>query len=260
MNKPTLGGSLFCYNAIKNDYCLSESVESLKALCDKVVVLDAGSTDGTQELVQSFADEKTTIILCDTNEWESQHGREKLAYFTNKAKSYLFTDWHFNLQADEVVHENCFDAIREAIEQPNTEGYWMERVNLWGDSQHYLDVPDDRKPVGDIIIRLCKTKYESIGDAQSLHCPSADFSYLEKIRMYHMGFVRNKYVHCEKIRHMLVDIFQMGENDKRVDDMEGVFDPFVMFSKEDLKPIKESLPIFVQEWAYERDRINNIII
>ena len=260
MNKPTLGGTIFCYNAIKNDYCLSEAVESLKALCDNIVILDAGSTDGTKELVRSFADEKTLTVLCHNNEWESNHGREKLAYFTNKAITYLFTDWHINLQADEVIHENSFDAIRKAIEKPDAEGYWVSRPNLWGDSQHYLDVPDSRKPVGDVIIRLCKTKYKSIGDAQSLHCPLADMSFVDDIRLYHMGFVRNKYVHCEKIRHMLVDVFEMGENDKRVDDMKGVFDPFVMFSRDYLKPIKESFPVFVQEWAVERDKINNFII
>ena len=258
--KQTLGGSLFVFNSISQDYCLSEAVASLKYLCDNVVILDAGSDDGTADMVKSFEDEKTQVILLPNSMWHSQQGREKLSYFTNIAINALDMDWNINLQADEAIHEGCFDTIRKAIEEPNAEGYWVSRINLWGNSQHYLDVPDERKPVGDKIIRLCKTKYQSIDDAQSIHCPNADWKFVDDIKIYHMGFIRNKYIHCKKIKHMLVDVFQMGENDKKVDAMEGVFDPWVHFSKEDVKPIQEPLPVFVQEWAKKRDEINNVII
>ncbi len=253
----TLGGSLFGYRCIEQDYCLSEAIASLKALCDEVVLLDAGSDDGTAELMQSFSDEKTKVICLSNEEWHKQKGREKLAYFTNIAINSLSTEWNFNLQADEVIHESSFDAIREAINSDKADSFWNWRINLWGDSQHYLDVPDDRKPVGDYIIRLAKTKYQSIDDAQSIAAQPANADYVERIRIYHMGFVRNKYIHTNKIKHMLEDVFQMG-NDKRVEAMDGVFDPFVMFSKEDLKPIIERLPIFIQGWAAERDKINDI--
>lgn len=256
-----LGGTLFCYNAISQDYCLAEAVASLKALCDKCVILDAGSTDGTPSLVRSFADDRTKVICLPNEAWESQNGREKLAHFTNIAISELTTEWNFNLQADEVIHEDSFVAIREAIEQPNAESFWNWRINLWGNSQHYLDVPDDRKPVGDCIIRLAKTKYKSIDDAQSIDAQPANDDYLEAIRIYHMGFVRSKYVHTKKIRHMLVDVFEMGGNDPNVEAMGDVFDCWKMgFSKEDVKPIIEPLPIFVQQWAMERDKINNFEI
>lgn len=259
MNK-TLGGTLFAYNAISQDYCLTEAVGSLKALCDEVVILDAGSTDGTPELIKSFADDKTKIICLPNEVWESQKGKTKLAFFTNLAIEALTTEWNINLQADEVIHENSFNAIREAIEQPNAESFWNWRINLWGNSQYYLDVPDARKPVGDCIIRLAKTKYLSIDDAQSIDAQPANPDYFERIRIYHMGFVRNKFIHTKKIEHMLTKVFLFGENDPMIEAMNGVFDPFIPFSKEDLKPIEEQLPIFVQQWATQRDEINQIVI
>lgn len=251
----TLGGTLFGYNCLCNDYCLSEAVASLKALCDKVVLLDAGSDDGTAELMKSFADDKTLVICLPNEEWHRQKGKTKLAYFTNIAINMLSTDWNINLQADEVIHENSFDAIREAIEHPVAESFWNWRLNLWGDSQHYLDVPDNRKPVGDYIIRLAKSNYLSIDDAQSIDAQPACADYVEKIRMYHMGFVRNPYVHTKKIKHMLEEVFQIG-NDKKVEAMNGVFNAWGMgFTREDVKPIPEPLPIFVQKWAEKRDKL-----
>lgn len=260
MGKQTLGGTLFVYNGISNDYCVAEAVASLKALCDEVVLLDAGSTDGTDKLLMSFADDTTKVILLPHEEWEKQKGREKLSYFTNIAISYLTTDWNINLQADEVIHEKSFDAIRSAIEEPNCESFWNWRINLWGNSQHLLNVDDSRKPVGDFIIRLAKAKYKSIDDAQSIDAQPANHRYITDIRIYHMGFVRSKYVHTEKIRHMLVDVFLMGGNDPKVEAMGNEFNPWIHFSKEDVVSIQEPLPIFIQEWAKERDKINGFEI
>jgi len=255
----TLAGSVFVRSAIEYDYCIESAIQSLKALCDKVVVFDVGSIDGTKELVEKFSDSKTIILSANDSLWNMFKGREKLAHFTNIAMSVLDCDWNINIQADETLSENSFEAIRQAINEPEGEGYFVTRYNLWGNSQHYLDVEDSRKPVGQQILRLAKAGYWSIDDAQSLHCPNARWDYLDKIRIYHAGFVRDKYKHIPKIENMLVNVFGL-DMDKKVLSMKDGFDPFLHFSKEDLKPIPEPLPIFMQDWANERDRINNVII
>lgn len=253
-----LGGTLFVKDGIKYDYCTAEAVASLKELCDEVVLLDAGSNDGTVELLKTFEDTKTKVICLPESAWNSIHGREKLSYFTNVAISYLTTDWNINLQADEVISEHSFASIREAINKPDAEAFWVKRIDLFGDSKHYLNVPQERKPVGTEIIRLAKTKYQSIDDGQSLAAQPADWDYLNKITFFHLGFIRNKYVHTKKIKNMLVDVFQMGGNDPKVEAMGDVFDCWGLgFTKDDVQFLKEPLPKFVQAWAEERDKINN---
>jgi hypothetical protein len=185
-------------------------------------------------------------------------GKEKLSHFANVAKSMLSTEWHYCQQADEVLHEDSFKYVREAIEQ-NNEAYFCHRINLWGNSQHQLNVEDSRKPVGNKIIRLAKTKYFSVDDAEGLFAP-ASWDYLDKIRIYHMGFVRNKYIHTQKIENMLMKVFGHNELDPKVVEMKGIFDPWANFSKQDLVSINEVLPKFVQEWAKQRDEINKIIV
>lgn len=258
MNKK-LCGTLIIYEGIKRDYSYMESIECLKALCDMVVVVDCGSQDGTAESLKSIESEKVIVLYREKSEWDIMKGRTKLAYYTNIAidkAAELGFEWQINLQSDEIIHEDCFDYIRNAISNTLDEGFWARRINLWGDSKNYLNVGYDRLPVGIEIIRLTKTKYKSVDDAQSIDCP-ARWEGLDNIRIYHVGFVRNKYIHTEKIRHMLVDVFEMGGNDPNVEAMNGVFDPWKMgFSKEDVSPISEPLPIIIQEWCKLRDEIN----
>lgn len=259
--KPTLGGSLFVYNAQSQDYSYIEAIECLIELCDEVVVLDAGSDDGTvAKLKASFwnpGNSKVRLLLLDGSEWRMLRGKEKLAHFTNYAIGSLTTDWNFNLQADECIHENCFDAIRAAIEKPE-EAYRVRRINLWGDSEHALSVPHDRSPVGTNIIRLAKTKYRSVDDAEGIYAPASSELYdRDAVRMYHTGFVRNKFLHCRKIEHMQTKVFGMGF-DPKVEAMRGVFDPWAIFDKKDVVSISEPLPKFIQSWAALRDEINLI--
>lgn len=244
-----LTGVTWAYNAIKQDYCLAECVYSLKEFCDKVVVLDAGSTDGTKELIESFAGTGTSIITCSNEEWRRQTGKEKLSYFTNVALEYVETDWFYYQQADEITHEHSYTAIHKAI-NCYSEAYLSSRINLWGDPYHKLVVPQNRMPCSTEIVRLAKRKYRAYDDAESI-AVIPNSSFVEDIRMYHMGFVRSRDVHADKIRHMQGEVFQCGVDQK----LEGMkqFDPWKWFDKNtDVAPIKEPLPAIIQQWAAER--------
>jgi hypothetical protein len=249
----TLGGACFGWNAISQDYSIIESLECLYEMCDEVCVV-YGGTDGTVELIKNWINskpEKKPIwhLEISEREWNAQHGREKLSYFSNLAISNLDTDWVYYQQADEITHESSFPIIRQAIES-DEEAFVIHRINLWCSPYMRLDVPQERKPVSTEVIRLAKAKYRCIGDAESLGVPSVGG--VIDVNMYHMGFVRDRKKHIGKIIHMQKDVFLM-DYDKRVDDCHGVFNPWKFgFTPKDLQPIDEPLPKYIQEWAKDR--------
>lgn len=256
MNKPTLGGATFCYNAISQDYCIIESLECLYDLCDEVSV-SYGGTDGSVDLIEEWVLSKGKfpkpihLHRISEKEWASQQGREKLSYFSNIAIEKLTTDYFYYQQADEVTTEASFSSIREAIEIGN-ESYLVSRLNLWASPFTVLNVEQNRKPVSTKIIRLAKKRYRCIGDAESLGVPYVDVSFLNDIKIFHMGFVRQKDKHIHKIKHMQKEVFLM-DYDKRAD-IKDIFDPWIWgFGPEDVEPIKEPLPWFIQKWASERE-------
>jgi hypothetical protein len=256
----TLGGSTFVWNGIKQDYNFIETLNCLYELCDEISIA-VGGDDGTYEAFQGWLcaqigevpkyPKPIKFIHIFQSEWDSQQGREKLSYFSNKAIAALETDWNFYLQCDEIIHEDSFEYIRQAIEH-DVEAYVCRRLNLWGDPYHMLDVSQERKPVSTEVIRLAKTQYRCIDDAESIGVPEAHvFGDLDLIQIFHMGFVRDKTKHIQKIKHMQRDVFLM-DYDKRAD-LSPVFDPWQWgFSKEDVIPIPRPLPKFIQKWAEDR--------
>lgn len=244
----TLGGAIFYHNALQYDYCIAEAIQNLKDFCDRVIVVDAGSTDGTAETLTHLFDRQCKFMRVD--EWEQQHGREKLSYFANIALDMLDTDYVYHAQADEIVHEDSFPWIRKAMED-DLPGYMCRRYNLWKDPYHMLNVEQGRKPCSTEIVRLCKKGAHAVGDAESLGCDQVYIDYLDKIEIFHMGFVRKREVMKPKIINMQINVFEMAGYDQKLDKHE-VFQPMDYFSEDDLVPIHKPLPKVIQQWAKER--------
>ncbi len=244
-----LGGSLFIKDGVKFDYCFKEAILCLQEFCDEVVVVDAGSTDETVSILKTLEDNKTKIIYLDGSEWEQENGREKLNYFSNKAIEQLTTEWNFNLQGDEIVHEKSYESIRKAINSGLAEAYMCSRINLWGSPYMQLNVPQERKPCSSEIIRLAKSEYRSWGDAESLDAQCI-YDFVRDINIWHYGFVRKKEVMKSKIINMQKNVFLI-DTDKKLDDME-IFDSTAWFTKSDLRPIDCPHPKIMKEWIKTR--------
>lgn len=199
---PTLGGSVFVRNAVKYDYCIAEAIESLSECCDKVAVLEVESEDGTLELLQDTASRLSNVEVHQGGEWECADNYLRLSILANLAKSRLDTDWHFMLQADEVIHEDSFSYIRQAIESKQFESYTVRRFNLYMDFDHCVRLDSAKKPVSDTIVRLAKLKYEAYSDAESLAGGNCNGSFVDKIVIFHYGFVRDRRVMVDKVIDM----------------------------------------------------------
>lgn len=245
----TLGGILFIRNGEQYDYCYRQAIDCLFQLCDKVVILDAGSDDGTAEILKEYECENIMVVCLDKEEWEKQQGREKLAYFQNLALSFLDTDYYFLLQGDEIIHQDCFPTIRKSIES-GKEAFRCWRINLWKDCNHFLKVPIERQPCNTKVIRLAKTKYKSIGDGESIDAIASD-EYLYAIQIFHYGFVRKKEVMKAKVINMQENVFGI-DHDPKLDKSE-IFDWSLWFTENDLDTLGHyNHPTFIKEWIKTR--------
>jgi hypothetical protein len=253
MNK-TLGGVLFIRNGETYDYCYKEAIQCLLDLCDKVVVCAVPTEDATAEHVCNMQFDnasKMDVRLVNDYYWEKMafHTKHRLSIFTNYAIEMLDTDYVFSLQGDEIVDPSSYDAIRQAVNE-GYEGYLCSRVNLWGSPHTQLNVPHNRKPCSTEVLRLAKTCYRAYDDAESLAAPCED-KFVNQIKIWHMGFVRRRDIHPDKIREMQGSIFKCGVDSK----LEGMveFDSTKWFGPEDLVPIEGELPPIIRQWAKERE-------
>lgn len=255
-----LAGTIFTFNCEIHDYCYKEAIQSLLECTDYVIVCDAGSDDGTAEELFDMQSDRLKVIFRKKQEWDEQKGREKLNYFTNIAieeAERMGFEYQINLQADEIIHEASYDAIRKAV-AGGAEAYMVRRYNLWATPYLYLNVEQSRLPCSTEIIRLAKTQYRSYGDAESINAQCV-MDFVKDIRFYHMGYVRKKEVMRSKVHHMQVDVFGHAEHDKKLDQSD-TFDPYLWFEQKDLSPIEEPLPAVIQTWAFANYINNNVKI
>lgn len=110
-----VSGFTFVRNALLFDYPFLESLSSLLPLCDEVVVAVGKSDDETLEKLQSFTSQKINLVETVWDE-HLRSGGAILAQQTNIALDHAKGDWAIYLQADEVLHENDYPAIRRAME------------------------------------------------------------------------------------------------------------------------------------------------
>jgi hypothetical protein len=251
--KKTIGGSLLIRNGNKFDYCYKESIQCLLEFCDKVVICVVPTYDGTYETVLDIASMHNNIKVRAFNDSDWEHlsfmNKYRLSIFTNYAIEFLDTDYVFNLQSDEILDPSSYEYVRQAV-QEGYEGYLCTRINLWGSPYTQLNVPHNRKPCSTEIVRLAKTCYRAYDDAESIAAPVED-KFLDKIKIWHMGFVRKREIHPAKIREMQGNIFKCGV-DEKLTGME-VFDSTKWFGPDDLVPIEGELPPLIRQWAKERE-------
>jgi tetratricopeptide (TPR) repeat protein len=82
--------------------CIERCLKSLAGAVEEIVVIDTGSTDGTQDIVRRHPGVKLVEIP-----W-----REDFAAARNTALSYLEGDWVLWIDADEHLHPEDVDCVR----------------------------------------------------------------------------------------------------------------------------------------------------
>ena len=139
-----VSGFTIIRNGEKFDYPFTVSIRSVLPLCDVMVVAVGNSEDRTREIIEKIDSPKIKII--DTV-WDDtlREGGRVLAVETDKAKAALpaNTDWGIYIQADEVLHEQDYPAIRKAMEQnlddKRVDGLLFDHLNFYGSFDYIAD-------------------------------------------------------------------------------------------------------------------------
>jgi glycosyltransferase involved in cell wall biosynthesis len=132
-------GFTFIRNALKYDYPIVEAIESIKPLCNEIVVAVGKSDDDTLELIKALDSKACPIKIIETV-WNDdlREGGAVLAEETNKAFAEINekADWAFYIQGDEVLHEKYHKPILEAMQKHKAdkavEGLLFDYLHFYG--------------------------------------------------------------------------------------------------------------------------------
>lgn len=197
-----VSGFTFVRNAIKYDYPVLESIQSLLPLVDELVVCLGNSEDGTASLIDNIGNPKIRIVH---SVWDEtlREGGKVLAVETDKALDAVSTkaDWCIYLQADEIIHEDDYPAIRQSmlahLQNPAVEGLLFDYIHFYGS---YDYVGDSRRWYRhEIRIIRPGLGIRSFRDAQGFRRQNQLLNVKKcNARIFHYGWVKDPLYQQEK--------------------------------------------------------------
>tara|TARA_B100000212_G_scaffold336117_1_gene309012 strand:+ start:802 stop:2754 length:1953 start_codon:yes stop_codon:yes gene_type:complete len=144
---PKLSGYTTVRNATKMEYPWQATVSSMIDFCDEVVVVDGGSTDGTWEELQSMAslqgDGRLKIYQHSVPDDHPSFAYETDGKLKATARSHCTGDFCWQMDADEVVHENDYPKIKAMLRSFPTASDIMSLpvIEYWGgDKKVRMDI------------------------------------------------------------------------------------------------------------------------
>lgn len=212
MTAPKVSGFSILRNGVKFDYPFRESILSALPLVDEFVVALGQSDDGTREVLTKLALENPKLKIVDSpwplDQPEKMRGGQILSEQTNVALDATSreTEWALYLQADEVLSEEDYPAIRSALDKavayPQVEGLCFDYVHFYGS----FDVVQETRSSYRREVRMIRKlpTLRSLGDAQSFrHTDGRKPTVIRaNARVFHYGWVRDPNKMREKTFHM----------------------------------------------------------
>lgn len=200
MREPVkVSGFTVIRNGVLMGYPVLESIRSVLPLVDEMVVGVGQSDDSTREMIAAIGDPKIKIFdaFWDT---KKTRGGLILSEKTNEALDRCTHDWCLYIQADEVIHEADYPAIRANLEtyghDPRIQGFLFRYIHFYGS---YSTIATSRKWYrNEVRIVRRSSGIRSWNDAQGFRVPSAhEAGRWEKplvapsgARIFHYGWVK----------------------------------------------------------------------
>jgi len=132
-----LTGILTIKDAIKGGFVIAEAILSVVPICNKIIINDAGSTDGTLELFYRLKEMyPDKIEILNIPDYESQHFELVDDVINTHILPSLDSEWVISLEGDTVWHEdNIFDLLTimkttecNSILQPGWDVQWCTKT------------------------------------------------------------------------------------------------------------------------------------
>ena len=254
-----VSGFTIIRNAINYDYPVVEAVESILPLCNELVVAVGKSDDETLELIKSIKTDKIRII---ETVWDDslRDGGEVLAVETDKAFRAIAaeSDWGIYIQADECIHEQYIEPIKNAMElykdDDNVDGLLLKYLHFYG-SYNYVG---DSRQWYRREIRVVKNdrQISSYRDAQGFRKSGNKLKVkLIDAWVYHYGWVKSP----EKQQDKQQNFNKMWHEDQWIEKKVGDASQFDYSNIDSLSIFKGTHPKYIQprinqmNWTFDFD-------
>lgn len=207
-----VSGFFIIRNGKRFDYPFLESLRSVLPVVDELIINVGNGDDSTLSDIQKFAESEGQgkVILFESH-WplddpEKRKDGKILSEQTNLALDRCSGDWCIYIQADEVLHEDDYPALRKALQEahlrPEVDGLLFDYRHLYGS----FDVVQESRSAYRREVRAIRRKSgaRSVGDAQSFRLPdgSKPRVILSGARVFHYGWVRTPEAMKEKTAFM----------------------------------------------------------
>lgn len=180
----TLGGLVCIRNGFRLDYCWRESVKSLLPVCDRVLICDSDSNDGTRQWIDDWAKIEPKIVIANYPWTDPKGDTEWYPDWINFGRQHVPTDWFIHLDADELLHEQEYEEIRKQVGSV----LFLHRFNFWRDAKHLIP---EGKCCGTRVLRMAGTTMPIPSDYPYKHsAPTEALAKDSHINVYHYGFLR----------------------------------------------------------------------
>ncbi len=204
-----VSGFTFIRNAIQFDFPIVEAITSVLPIVDEFVVNVGKSDDGTLALVQSIEAPKMKII---ETEWDDTMRKDGKIFGMQQdvALSHCTGDWAILVQGDEVLHEDDYPEIQNAMaqyrHQPDVLGLILNMMHFKGD--YWSRDPWMYRKATRIVRNHCGVRSATDGcdffpEDTDRMIKSGPHGRRIKARMFHYGWVRDTAILKKKLQYQI---------------------------------------------------------
>ena len=210
---PTVSGYTTVRNANKMDYPWQATVKSMLGFCHEVVVVDGGSTDDTWDELQAMSklqeDGRLKVYQHSVPDDHPSFAYETDGKLKATARSYCTSDFCWQMDADEVVHEKDYDKVQQVLRAfpVHCDVVSLPVIEYWGgDEKVRMDINPWKWRLSrnlDFITQGIPGDLERFDDEGNIYAAmgtdTCDYISLEtKERIPHIGFY-NEQAHSVRI-------------------------------------------------------------